>query len=114
MRVDRPISPDEVAKMKVLSIPAEVIRVFNKLIVENYRNGCSVVLQRDVVERILGDCDIVTTAQQIYDNHWLDIESSYEEVGWRVEYDKPAYNEGYDASFKFTRHPNFVKGKENE
>ena len=26
----------------------------------------------------------------------------FEEAGWNVQYDKPGYNENYDAYFKFT------------
>ena len=41
--------------------------------------------------------------QKIYDQGWLDFEPLYREVGWNVEYDKPAYYEHYDAYFKFTK-----------
>ena len=41
------------------------------------------------------------TSKTIYDNNWLDIEDIFREAGWKVTYDKPAYNESYDAYFKF-------------
>jgi hypothetical protein len=31
----------------------------------------------------------------------LDIEDTYREAGWKVEYDKPAYCENYPANFTF-------------
>lgn len=37
----------------------------------------------------------------VFANKWLDIEDIYREQGWRVDYDKPAYNENYQASFTF-------------
>lgn len=39
--------------------------------------------------------------QEIFDNGWLDIETVYEDSGWSVEYDKPGYNESYEASWTF-------------
>jgi hypothetical protein len=37
-----------------------------------------------------------------FKNHWLDIEDTYREQGWTVEYDSPGYNESYDAYFVFS------------
>jgi hypothetical protein len=41
--------------------------------------------------------------QEVFDNQWLDIEDIYREAGWKVSYDKPAYNETYKAYFTFSR-----------
>ena len=38
----------------------------------------------------------------VFSNHWLDVEDIYREQGWNVEYDKPTYNETYDAYFVFS------------
>lgn len=38
---------------------------------------------------------------QVFEKHWLDIETAYRQAGWEVEYDKPAYNETYGASWEF-------------
>ena len=89
------ITPEQVAKAKPRQIPKEVFDAFDALIVENYVSGKSVVRQSDVVER-------VTKTRYEFKTEWLNVESAYESVGWRVEYDKPAYNETYPASFTFT------------
>ncbi len=60
------------------------------------------ILQKDVIARIIAS-EPELTSQQIFDNHWLDIEDLYRKVGWKVKYDKPAYCESYDASFEFTK-----------
>ena len=39
----------------------------------------------------------------IFDKGSLNVETIYRKDGWNVEYDKPGYNESYDASFKFSR-----------
>jgi hypothetical protein len=41
--------------------------------------------------------------QQIFDDNLLDVEEVYEKAGWKVEYDKPAFNESYPATFTFRR-----------
>ena len=40
--------------------------------------------------------------QDIFDNHWLDVEDLYRKNGWKVDYDKPGYNESYNAYFVFS------------
>jgi hypothetical protein len=37
---------------------------------------------------------------------WLNFETAYRSKGWKVDYDKPAYNESYDAFFQFTPNNN--------
>jgi hypothetical protein len=94
----KPIRPDEVAEEKLNTLPESVIEVFNDLIAENWDGKSSHVLQRDVVDRI---------KRKMETNHfktsWLDVEDIYRRAGWDVEYDKPGYNESYDASFTFTK-----------
>lgn len=95
-----PIHPDEVELAKATAIPDMVFRVFNDHIVRNFSSNRAFVVQEDVVK------DLVAagfTRQEIIDNHWLDVESSYRAMGWRVSYDKPGYNESYAAKFCFTK-----------
>lgn len=40
---------------------------------------------------------------ELFDKGWMDIEPIYRKSGWRVEYDKPAYNETYPATFTFSK-----------
>jgi hypothetical protein len=39
----------------------------------------------------------------IFKTGYCDLEPLYRAAGWRVVHDKPAYNETYDAYFKFTK-----------
>ena len=39
----------------------------------------------------------------IFTNNWLDIEPLYEDIGWKVTYDKPGFNETYEATFTFDK-----------
>ena len=64
------------------------------------------ILQKDIVNEIIakypGMEDI--TSQTVYRNHWLDFENLYKQVGWKVEYDKPGFNEFYEPVFIFKKY----------
>ena len=95
----KPITPDQVVATKAKVIPPEVGEAFNELIAKNFTKGVSVVVQRQVVDLITARLDV--DSDEVFENRWLDIEEIYEEAGWSVVYDKPAYNESYPATFTF-------------
>ena len=105
----KPITPDQVQSEKDLTIPDEIIKVFNHLIVKNWDGRCSIVYQDELLEVVEEAFDAngkgITRQmmQMIFDNRWLDVEPLFKEAGWNVEYDKPAYCESYPATFKFTK-----------
>ena len=98
----KPISPDEVATTKLKNIPDEVIEAFNEIIAQNFSRSCSNFKQKDVVKLIMIRL-VAIDRQTIFDNGWLDVEDIYREAGWKVEYDKPAYNEDYEPNFTFIK-----------
>ncbi len=95
---NRPIRPEEVTKVQVEQFPPEVFQVFNALIAENISNGDALVFQEDAVKRMVA-CGLRRAL--IFQKGWLNVEDAYREAGWKVEYDKPGYNESYPASFRF-------------
>lgn len=119
--MSKPIRPNEVAKKKYDSLPHEIIDAFNKLIAEKWNGYNSTFTQNEVMTEILNrmnrgfieankalpekykDRPFEITEEDLFKNHWLDVEDIYREVGWKVEYDKPGYNESYPATFKFLR-----------
>lgn len=101
----KPITPAE-AKLK-RKFPSHVIKAFNECIGKNMSGRSSTFTQDDVVDLICKSVSKNATTQReyrrtIYDNHWLDVEDLYRSVGWKVEFDKPAYNETYKAKFTFS------------
>ena len=94
----RPLSPKEVVEKKINSIPDAVFEVFNELIAKDFNGAYAIVKQKEVVKRLV---EKGLKEKEIYENHWLDVEDVYWKAGWKVEYDKPAYNESYDAYFEF-------------
>lgn len=99
----KPITPDEVSGIN--RIPEVVIESFNELIKLNFDGTSATVSQDKVVALIVNksSCtDMKLTEKKIFDRGYLNIESFYIDAGWKVEYDKPGYNETYKAFFTFS------------
>jgi hypothetical protein len=119
-----PIKPEEVQEKKNETIPAPIVEVFNKLIVEKWDGRKAVIKQDEAMERVL-EVMVPTTnyhvekgsersrkllkdgrskkREEIFEKKQFDIEPVFRSVGWKVTYDKPAYNETYPATFTFTK-----------
>lgn len=92
-----PISPNDAQQ----TLPEEVYEAFNELIQTKLRGKTATVLQVDAATLIASKMDITT--KEVHERGYLDVEGAYRAIGWKVEYDKPGYNESYEASFKFTK-----------
>jgi hypothetical protein len=103
MRKDGPISPDEVVKAKGGIIPNFVYQAFNNLIAKYWDGRSAVVKQPEVVGYIVKLCPNAIGRPDVFDKGWLDVEEVYRAAGWKVKYDKPGYNESYDAYFVFSK-----------
>jgi len=95
-----PISPNDVVKIKDISIPGDVYAVINTLIFEKFSGISAEVPQDDIVTRLEA---IGYPRDAIFAKGYLNIEDVYRAKGWIVKYDKPGYNESYSAYFKFSR-----------
>lgn len=111
----QPITPDEAKRLEGTNIPPLIIATINAMIVEKISGGRVVLKQDEVVERILLaikqekesygpnafpswlDC----TRADVFKNKWLDFEPVFRRAGWIVEFDRPGYNESYDANWTF-------------
>lgn len=100
--MSRPIRPEEVV---CTGIPDNVIEAFNELIQENVRGKRAVILQEEIIKRILSkyDDDLLVTRETIYENDWLDVEDLFKDAGWQIVYDKPSIDDSYPASFTFIK-----------
>lgn len=107
MRKPQGITPGEVLNLKEKQIPDEVFEAFDELIAKDFQHGSATVMQKEVsllaLKKLKAAGHRGMTQQKIFDNHWLDVEAIYRQRGWNVEYDKPAYNESYEASFRFSK-----------
>ena len=97
----KPITPQEAQEKFVKRVPDIIIETINDLIVKHYNpnNGEAIVKQDEILDNVCSEETF--TRNQVFKNHWLDVEDLYRSQGWTVYYDKPAYCENYDAYFKF-------------
>ena len=93
-----PIKPADVVEKKSVVIPDVVMDTFNDLIARNFADGEARFEQEEVVKALVAKGH---TREEIFANHWLDVEGVYRSAGWAVEYDKPAGGEAYPATFTF-------------
>ena len=91
----KPISPNEAQNLINKNIPPEVVDSFNELIIESFNGVSAKVSQKEVVTLIK------KKLKTEFKTEYLNVESLFEDYGWKVIYDKPGYNETYDASFEF-------------
>lgn len=100
------IKPEEIIEKKQASIPDQVFEAVNEMIVKKWNGSDSTFRQEDLVALILekfSESDLEQNRRKLFDNHWLDFEDVYRKAGWKVVYDKSAYNESYPATFAFSR-----------
>lgn len=99
--VVKPIRPEQVVPAKKAELPDAIFEAFNELIARNFNNGSAVVQQDAVADLIAAKAGVRVAF--VFKNHWLDVEDLYREAGWKVVYDKPGFNESYQATFTFSR-----------
>lgn len=113
----KPITPQEATAKASSNIPDTIIASFNEMIAENLSGGSARFTQDAVIKRILSNLKVegesfsantrphwcTAGRGDLFQNNWLDVEPIFEAAGWKVEYDKPAYCESYDAFFVFRK-----------
>lgn len=93
-----PIRPNEIAEQQAATFPVEVIEVVNELLGSHGSTKRIVIIQQEIVQRLVSRG---FSQADIFKHHWLDFEPMYRSAGWKVTYDKPGYNEDYEANFVF-------------
>jgi hypothetical protein len=99
----KPIAPSEVSAAQVALFPDFVMETWNTAIAKNWSGNQSHILQDDIIHELIAASPGLIDRGDVFARHWLDIEDLYRAEGWAVEYDKPAYNESYDACFVFKK-----------
>jgi hypothetical protein len=102
----KPITPAEAENKRIEAIDPAMIQAVNELIVENLKSGHATVQQKEIVKRYFQVVDKQPTEKaksDLFDRNQLDFEDVFRKAGWAVEYDKPGYNESYEAFFVFKK-----------
>lgn len=97
----KPISPDDVVKIKKQNMPDEVIETFNELIAKEWNGRYALLFAGKVASAIAKKLHV--KVDKVYDNHWLDVEDIFRAEGWKVVFEKPDYNESGDSTFTFSK-----------
>lgn len=95
-----PIRPSHVKSAQISNIPPEVIKIFNDLIVQNFKGKQARVTQEEAIVIIVQNLGI--DRRTVFNENFLDVEDAFRAAGWKVTYDKPAYCESYEPYFIFT------------
>ncbi|MGZ8924599.1 MAG: hypothetical protein ACXW2E_01820 [Nitrososphaeraceae archaeon] len=101
----RPINPNDIEKVVGSRIPDAIIKTVNELIIENWDGSEAIILQKNIIQR----SQELFPSTVRFNYKWLNIESLFESVGWKVKYDKPAYNESYEPFFVFSKSKNLIR-----
>jgi hypothetical protein len=102
------VTPKEIKKNKSKEIKSEipdfVFQIFNELISMKYKGDKEIIILQDEVIDLILQHDTSIERQDIFENKWLDVEASYRNVGWKVEYEKPIAwgGEDFEAHFVFS------------
>ncbi len=97
----KPITPDEGVTQKNKLIPKYVIECFNMAIAKHWNGHSSTIFQHEIVNDICIAGPV--NSRDVFARHYLDVECIFREAGWDVEYDKPGFNETYNAKFVFRK-----------
>ncbi len=93
------ITPGQVKKKLGTAIPEAVIEAVNELLIANMDSDMDCTLKRGEVERAIK----ARMGVKEVDMKWLDFEPVFRRAGWKVEYDRPGYNESYEGYWKFSQ-----------
>ena len=102
----KPISPKEIKAVKDLSIPDEVISAVNTLLVQAWDGTRAIIKLNAIIALAITNFSISNesmTREKLFETNALDFESLFRKEGWTVIFDKPSWDESYDAYFKFTK-----------
>ena len=99
----KPLAPSEVVEVRTKLFPDFVLETWNAVIAKNWSGRSSRIEQPDIINQLVTASPTLVSRGDVFANHWLDIEDTYRAEGWSVEYDKPGYNESYDAYFVFKK-----------
>lgn len=102
------ISPEQVSEqikkegLDKSRFPDYVFEAFNEAIKEAVADGSRTIYRNKIVGLIVEKSEGACTRNEVFDNHWLDVEPIYEKQGWNLQYVKlPYYVTDSDHYFHF-------------
>jgi len=93
------VTPEQVREVKSKKVNSDVEQIVDTLLLER-ANKRQIIIYQDEIVKALKSLKKYSR-KDIFENGLLDFEDAYGAQGWKVTYDKPAYNEDYRAYFLF-------------
>jgi len=98
----KPFSPQEAREALKKNLPDYVIEAVNQLLAEKIGSSSYITLMQDeVLDLIMELSNGEVTRDEVIKRHYLDFEGVYRDAGGKVTYDRPGFNEDYEASYCF-------------
>ena len=97
----KPLSPKDVESAKTKRIPPQIIEAANELIAERWDGHEATFTLHELGQRARAKLGMDPKVD--FESGQLDIEPSFRKAGWIVDFDRPGYNETYDARFTFRK-----------
>ena len=101
----KPMKPEDVLDRKIETIPDAMFAAVNAMIAMKWNGSSAVFRQDDLLEKyfeLSKETDDRATRDRLFANNQMDFEDAYRREGWKIVYDKPAYNESYEPTFCFS------------
>lgn len=95
----KPFTPEDAKAEQQNQLPEQVISAVNSFLASRAGSTTIRIMQTEMVEKLE---ESGFNRATIFGNYLLDFEEAYRANGWKVIYDKPGYNETYDAFWDFT------------
>lgn len=96
-----PLTPAEAKKNKNTTLHPSMVEAVNYFLLNYDGHQKLIINQQKLVEKFL-ELEPSYTQQRVYEENLLDIESTFRKHGWKIKYDKPAYDESYVPFFIFS------------
>lgn len=97
----KPLSPKDVESAKTERVPPQIIEAANELIAERWDGHEARFTLHELGQR--ARAKLGKDPKEDFEDGQLDIEPIFRKAGWVVEFDRPGYNETYDACFIFRK-----------
>lgn len=110
----KPLKPEEAVKL----ISDQMIETVNRMIRENLKGRYASFRQDELVQKYVemhhpnaSKSERKRVVDELFEKKQLDFEQIYRSLGWKVEYDKPGYNEPGEPVFKFKMKKEHLKAQ---
>lgn len=101
--MNKALSPKEAITRAKNEVPELVFQAWNNLIVENLKVQGGKASSEFLLEELANQITLIMSIsyEQAKQNGWFDLEDIFRDKGWKVEFDRPGYNESYSPKFTF-------------